>query len=142
MNLRYARNATHIMDVGIHESPLGGSGCRIHTSQIIAQCDETLGSAHRSLDWPNPEDGPSVQELHTWSVSSPGGHLFHPKPGTRPLVAPTDLMNPYRRWIEHYHCFQLRGDGKHDTLNLSIEREHPVFIEEAYQLIATLLSKP
>jgi hypothetical protein len=99
-------------------------------------------SAHRSLDKPKSEDGPSVPEVHAWAFSSLGDHLFCPKPGTRPAVSPADFENSYKRWIERYLCYQLIDDGKHDTLNLSIEREHPVFIAEAYQLIAALLSKP
>jgi len=49
-------------------------------------------------------------------------------------------MHPYRAWIESYLIFQLVGDGKHDTLDLSIERDHPALIAEAYELISMILS--
>jgi hypothetical protein len=96
-------------------------------------------SAHRSLDAPKPEDGFLDQEVHAWAFSSLGGTCSHPKPGTRPLGSFADWLNPYRQWIESYFFLQLKGDGKHDTLNLSVEREHPVFIGEAYNLISALL---
>ena len=98
-------------------------------------------SAHRSLDAPRPDDKPFTQQVHALSLSSLGGWLFHPKPGRAPLTPQDDFMNPYRHWMDCYACFQLVGHGEHDTLNLGVEREHPVFIEEAYQLIAALLSK-
>lgn len=96
--------------------------------------------AHRSIDKPRREDNPHVQKVHAWSFSSLGGHLFSPKPGKAINLSKSDIMNPYRMWTEFYLCFQMIGDGENDTLNLSIEREHPIFIIEAYDLISSLLS--
>ena len=98
-------------------------------------------SAHRSIDMPKSEDKPHVQEVHAWAFSSLGGCLFSRKPGKARIWSPTDFRNPYSMWTESYRCFQLIADGEHDTLNLSIERDHPVIIGEAYELISAVLSQ-
>jgi hypothetical protein len=98
-------------------------------------------TAHRSLDQPKREDRSSVQEVRAWAFSSLGGQHFHLKPGAKQATSPAEAMSSYKRWIENYLCFQLIGDGGQDTLNLSIEREHPTLMDEAYQLISTLLSE-
>jgi len=95
-------------------------------------------SAHRSIDKPMMEDNPHLQKVHAWALSSIGGLLLAPKPGRTSL--PDLINNPEKIWNESYICFQLMGDDVNDTINLSIEREHPVFIGEAYDLIFKLLS--
>lgn len=99
-------------------------------------------SAHRSIDKPKPGDKAHVQEVHAWVFSSLGGGLFSPKPGKARVWSPSDFMNQYKMWTESYFCFQLIGDGEHDTLNLCIERDHPVIISEAYELISAVLQTP
>lgn len=98
-------------------------------------------SAHRSLDTPRFDDNPRDQQVHAWTFSSLGGIYSQPKPGVKPLISYSNFINPYKIWIERYCCFQLKGNGKQGTINLSVEREHPIFINEAYGLIFTLLSK-
>jgi len=96
-------------------------------------------SAHRSLDKPR-QDSPHLQQVHAWALSSLGGCLFSPKPGRSISIAPKDILNAQKMWTDSYLCFQLVGDEDNETLNLSIEREHPVFVREAYDLIFRLLS--
>lgn len=99
-------------------------------------------TAHRSLDVPRRDDDPFVQEMNAWSFSSLGGYMSFPKPGKTPPVSLSDFMDPHKAWTEYYPGFQLQGDGKRDTLFLSIERDHPIFIDEAYELISAVLSQP
>lgn len=98
-------------------------------------------SAHRSLDKPRKEDSSHLQQVHAWAISSISGNLFSPKPGK---VAPMTLEYIFsgKRWTDSYLNFQLIGNSVTDTHNLSIEREHPLFINEAYKLISSLLSLP
>ncbi len=95
-------------------------------------------SAHRSIDKPRKEDSPHHLQLHALSFSSLGCYLFSPKPGILPES--NGYSDFAKRWSEKYLCFQLAGDKDNETLNLSIEREHPVFMGEAYELISRLLS--
>jgi hypothetical protein len=97
-------------------------------------------SAHRSIDKPRPEDNPHFQQVHAWSFSSLGGCLFAPKPGREFTLSKDNIVNPRRMWTDSYLCCQMIGGKKNETLNLSIEREHPVFISEAHSLVENLLS--
>lgn len=76
--------------------------------------------------------------------SSLGGSLLAPKPG---YAAPTtieeeDTFNRNKLWTNSYLCFLLPENLPTDTHSLSIERDHPSLINEAYNLISTLLSLP
>lgn len=97
-------------------------------------------SAHRSLDKPRKEDSLLFQQMHAWAFSSIGGSLFAPKPGVVVVPMTTKDILERKYWANSYLCFQLGGSSSADTYSLSIEREHPVFINEAYNLISALLS--
>lgn len=97
-------------------------------------------SAHRSIDKPKEEDNPHLQRVHAWALSSIGPLGFAPKPGKKFSLNKDIINNSKKMWTESYVSFQLLGDDDNDTLNLSIEREHPVFLSEAYELFSSLLS--
>ena len=97
-------------------------------------------SAHRSLDKPRNQDSSHHQQIHALALSSIGGLIFSPKHGKNISITQTNFRQ--KIWTDAYPCFQLAGDEYNDTLNLCIEKEHPVFSSEAYDLIYTLLSHP
>lgn len=99
-------------------------------------------SAHRSLDKPRNEDNLVLQQMHAWTFSSIGASLFAPKLGVAMVPMTYEDILKRKQWTNSYLCFQLGGNSSADTYDLSIEREHPVFINEAYNLISALLSLP
>ena len=67
------------------------------------------------------------------SLSDFGGILWIPKAALVARVTP-----PEPPVATHYLAFQIRSD--YDTVrNLAIQRDHPLVMQEAYDLLARLL---
>ncbi len=100
-------------------------------------------SAHRSIDFPKDESE-HVQTAQAMSMSSIGGQLFEPKPGhpfnLLEVKTAADLEEQTRnKWERCYRVFQLITDDPNVCHNFSIEREHPVIMQETFAVLEQIL---
>jgi len=104
-------------------------------------------SAHRSIDAPTKKDSIHFQETQAMSMSAIGPKHFDPKPGQRVnmLDATTDaekIKFVRDNWKKCFLVCQFLTEDPKGALDFSIEREHPVIMQEAYSVIEKVLDAP
>ena len=105
-------------------------------------------SAHRSIDAPKEVDSESLQMMNAISLSILGGQFFYPKPGysspdlsSAPLQTEEDSLK-CSFYKNDYLGFQIYDVKNSTHVNFYLERDHELIIQEAYDLINTLLPLP
>lgn len=94
--------------------------------------------AHRAIDYPHKEDTLQAQSNYAWALSSMGGRQFFPK-SDNPRVGVLQFLDPHNQWINNYHLLQL-FNGQENSIEFSLEREHPTISKEAYSVLEAILS--
>jgi len=101
-------------------------------------------SAHRSIDAPKGESA-HVQTTQAMSMSSVWGQMFEPKPGHPCHLSQVKTQGGIEefsrnQWKNSYLVFQLITDNPNDWHNFSIEKEHPIIMEEAFTVLEKVLN--
>jgi hypothetical protein len=97
-------------------------------------------ASHRSIDDPRNEDDPHAQMIQAWGLSSVSALQYSAKDPSKALRTMGDMFDSKKLWLDAYVCFQMRGRGKNEFIDFSVEREHPKVLIEAFSLIETLIT--
>lgn len=99
-------------------------------------------AAHRSIDAPRRESE-QVQWLQAWALSSLSSHLFQAKQEQQEHDIQQNVLEPLVNsiacWKDRYVGFQMkRANGEH-FVDFFLEREHPVILSEALEVVEQLV---
>lgn len=98
-------------------------------------------SAHRSIDSPKTQDTPYLQQQHASVFTNFGGLLGHPKDPSiqySKTEALEDHIVTQRHLLKNYILHQIQLDDGKTVLNISVERDHPLVMSEAWDLMSLL----